>query len=690
MTVPGWDNFTPVGSASDAYAHAPVPQKDLEPAGPGMTVRTGPHSTVLQAGGNIEVNQILGKVLSECGLRSELAAVRQCYASIAPQQWNHLVQVWKSHQLILITGQRRIGKRTVALRLLGQVDPETRLDGVDVESVRELNKDWDKPDVGMLPARSGRTYFLDLGETATDAFPEDFGVKLRSFVEDRAHLGIRLVVTMTDEAWSRCAQSVHDERVQIFPPVAHDVATEHLVRLHRRDRVGWLDQEILSSLLTSSTRPRDAAGLASAIAHAPEPPVHDGEVKLNDVLARVADEFRAWGGHLSSFFDDKDKHSAEDRALLIASAVLDGAPPLVVWKAAMNLLGGRKSEPTVEELLLDDDLEPKLARIAEMDTDAVTDDVSLDVARHGLSYAVLPHIWRQRPQLREALLGWIRRITGPGGEGESRLPVVGKRLSTLVDKYPEFDLIDTLTRWANDWPENCGLVAGLLTELAGDTPLGMKVRDKTRTWAYNYGKRTSTTAPTHEAEVVAEMCAGPFADDYPNGTLIRLKWLLNGPPSDTIHESARRALHRLCRNPQDTASALHAVLGWENDAPLATARGFLSLIDINTAQAATQQLLEQASHDPEVLNGLRKGWRIATKSEETIDAAADTVRCWISAMRSGVLRIEPAVSLLGEVMRQGVATNFLAKAFMDAASDGDTDATGAELLTKIMMSRPMG
>ncbi|MGI8311923.1 hypothetical protein [Saccharopolyspora hattusasensis] len=97
---------------------------------------------VVQAAGDVEVNQVLGKVLSEHGLRSELAAVQRCYASIAAPEWNRLVQVWKSHQLILIMGQRRIGKRTVALRLLGQVDPEARLVDVAVEKVRELNKDW--------------------------------------------------------------------------------------------------------------------------------------------------------------------------------------------------------------------------------------------------------------------------------------------------------------------------------------------------------------------------------------------------------------------------------------------------------------------------------------------------------------------------------------------------------------------
>lgn len=88
---------------------------------------------------------------------------------------------------------------------------------------------------------------------------------------------------------------------------------------------------------------------------------------------------------------------------------------------------------------------------------------------------------------------------------------------------PDFDLLGTVSRWAAGSANNRSVVASLLTALAFDAT----VRDKLLTWAYDYGKENTTS--THFAEVVAKVCAGEFADRYPNQALVRIKWLLNAP-----------------------------------------------------------------------------------------------------------------------------------------------------------------
>ncbi|MFC9250394.1 hypothetical protein [Amycolatopsis thailandensis] len=644
------------------------------PEAPGTMVNAsgGAYSSIYAAGRDLTI--LLGKALGFQGLQPELQQVETCYAPIAATEWAEVVKTWHASRLVIITGPPRVGKRTTALRLLSQHDSNTKLADFSPAGVRELRKDWEKPDVGMLPALPG-TYLLDLGETPVEDLPEDFGEDLRSFVDDKARAKIRLVVTMTDDARRQCASSLHQPVARVTRPSPTDVVKAHLQLLDHETRADWMDREPLDTLLTADSLPRDAVSLAQAIAHAPEP---ENDKDKDKVLANVADEFRRWSGYLTAKFNGQNR-KADDVALFIAAAVVDGAPPDVVWKTAMTLLGASRLQPTVEQLLLEDDLETRLRAITGHANEAALDRISLDVTRRGISAAVLPHLWRQRPQLVPALLAWIQTITGSDGVAKEHLPAIGERLAVLAETHPGAELVPTFLKWAEKDMENRRLAAVLLTRLAGDGPIGTEIRRTTRDAAYNYHKRTTTTTSTHEAAVVAEMCAGRFAVDYPNETLVRLKWLLDGPASEDVHAPARRALRNLCTSTEQGLALLRTALAWRKEAPNASARAMLNLLDPEDGETSLA-LLELAEHKPEVLDAVRAGWEILFEANVVRRETAKLIRRWLTAVPSGALPPEPTKTVLAEVLRASVNDNEVAKAFLSES----TDDLHRQLVTEIM------
>lgn len=390
--------------------------------------RAGSNGSVTQAGRDI-VNYF-GEVLRDRSLRRSLEAARHCFAPIGEREWERVTAVWRRSRLLAITGPLHVGKRRVALRLLSGSEPGTVLADTARWPIRELVADWEKPAVGMLPVPREQVFLLDLGDTEADQVPVGFGEDLRAYIDERP--GVRLVVTMTDRAWQRCGADLSEFEANVGAPKARDVVLAHLRLRGQQARAHLVDDEAIAAVLTGSTLPQDATRLAAAIDHAPvEDSVKQGENTGGSIdVARVVDEFRAWRGHLRDFFSGNGR-DVLDRALLISAAVLDGASPLVVWRAAMELLDGQAVPTQASELLAGDDLETQLTRISGADAALLNDGVSLDYVRHGLSAAVLPHVWGQRPQMQATLIRWIRELTVADGTGRAMLPTIGRRLAEL-------------------------------------------------------------------------------------------------------------------------------------------------------------------------------------------------------------------------------------------------------------------
>lgn len=633
-----------------------------------MSAHTGDYGLVTQAGRDLTQN--IGNLLNDVSVESERAGVNSCYEPISEKAWNELDRRWSDGSpLVVISGNLRIGKRATALRLLSQRPAGTQTPA----RVRELLPDWERsPTTRSFPTRPGTWYLLDLGGV-TEPLPESFGRELADFASNHAAQGIRLVVTTTSTGLQRCGPTLATVTVPIDPPIAHKVATVHLERrLGHPERVSWLGSHPVEALVTPQMLPYDAVRLAEAIANADDP----SDDQDTRPLASVVDEFRSWRDHLKDFFGDANR-SAEDRALLIAAAVLDGAQPLTVWQAAMRLLGADPSAEPVGSLLLGDDLESRLESITHA---SVEDRVSLDTARHRLAEAVLPHVWRQRPPLQDKLMAWIGELTTSGGLASSRLAHVGTLLSALARRHPDFDLLGTVSRWAAGSANNRSVVASLLTALASDAT----VRDKLLTWAYDYGKENTTS--THFAEVVAEVCAGEFADRYPNQALVRIKWLLNAPERSTVQDTAAAAVRRMASTNGRARTILASVLAWREDAKLAAARGFLALMDPTADTGTARRLLEQAASEPAVLDALYQGWDLA--AQEADDEGKAIIMLWFTALSTGSLPDQPTKAILGSLWRNTVAAQRFGTAFIPEYSPRSEHAVRIEVMTAAPAVQP--
>lgn len=296
------------------------------------------------------------------------------------------------HAVIVITGPPDTGRRTTALRVLRDV-------GVDPQNIHSLVLDWDRPRTEQLPATPQHGFLLDL--SSYSSLPEDFYQGLSGYQKEALAAEAYLVILATPATW-RPGTRVSIPRIEYLAPQALDVARSHLKELNS-ERLNWLNEGTdLAELLSPNASPDDAVWLAEIITDADD-----------DGGSEVKEEFEGWRDHLLEWFRDHDEvQHLRDRALLIATALLDGVPADIVMAAADQLFIRVKGELPAGGALAGPDLETRLDIIEAARTE--NDGLSLN-ARHGLDNAVLSHVWVQRPHLRDELLRWASQITAPKG-----------------------------------------------------------------------------------------------------------------------------------------------------------------------------------------------------------------------------------------------------------------------------------
>ncbi|MGW3993199.1 hypothetical protein ACWEF6_06895 [Amycolatopsis sp. NPDC004772] len=650
----------------------------------------GAGSSVTQVGRDL-VNYY-GKVLRNISLDTSLNSIRECFAPVDPAQWGRLVSVWRAGRLTVITGRPHVGKRSAALRLLSQVEAGTDIADLHDLPVRELVADWEAPDSGMLPRQVPGAYLLDLGEVAADQFPARFGRDLASYIDDESR--VRLVVTMTREAWERCGAEAGDVEAPLTAPIAKQVVLSHLRRV-AGDRVSWAGHRTLEELITDQTLPRDAVRLAAAIGHAPEElaasadddvPAEQSGGPSDAAVSHVVDEYRAWRTFLRGFFGSNAGNTVEDRALLISAALLAGAAPAVIWEAAMQLLKGRLVPSRASDLLAGEDMDTQLARITGAEVTELPNGVSLDSVRHGLSASVLPHVWRQRPQMKDVLLEWIRSVSAVKGAGHAELPVIGRRLGELAIAVEDFDVVDTVWSWVDGSADRQVLVARLLADIAEqDATIAAVLRSKM--WAVAYAYRDKNTSAV-TAELVARVCSSRFMRGYPNACLVRLKWLLAGPWSPVIGSAATEVLRRMAG--EDIDGVFRAVHDWRSDSALAASRGFLMLIDPDGEAPAFRRIVTRAAQDDRADSLLRQGWEQAAAQPELEEHVAAVFRRWAESADRDDEIAAPTLNILAWLIRRTARGSLADMVFGAGEERGGMTSTAVNRVLVAMLRHGAG
>ncbi|GGV28173.1 hypothetical protein GCM10010260_80740 [Streptomyces filipinensis] len=534
----------------------------------------------------------------------------------------------KSHVLVLC-GEAGTGRRTAALHAL-------RKAGVPRKQISWLILDWDQPRTEQIPHAEGRACILDL--TDYRDLSEDFYTGLADYQKQAQADDAVLVILADPNGWNpRILATV--PAVHLARPSALKVAEAHLRHL-AAGRMDWLTHDPLNDLLAPEAPASDGARLARLIAEAKD-----------DDQSAVGKQFTDWQKHLETWFE---RHSApgdlQERALLIAAALLDGAPAAVVLGAADQLFTQVGGELPRGGALFGRDLDKRLAAIDASYTD--DEGISLEEKQRGLSAAALKYVWRQRPQLRPVLLEWASQISAPNKIAVRHLQRIADCLVPLALLPGGSTVLSVARRWIEtDRVAHRQLAIHILQTMALHPVAGVAVRKQLYDWAQQ--KTTSEQLIT----AVAAVCAGELGQRYPRVALTRLR-LLASRDDDQARDAVADAVRTLASAPEQRVLVLSEIVEWaeSSDSTIrkAGAGTFLALTDITSdillPLPASQESTGEAVDAPNVLADqlFVRGWRAALQEPTTAQAAYRHLAAWLD---SPELQDDQVLPLVAQVLR---------------------------------------
>ncbi|MEU9034617.1 hypothetical protein AB0D45_06840 [Streptomyces sp. NPDC048352] len=511
------------------------------------------------------------------------------------------------HSVAVLIGAAGSGRRTTALRVLRDV-------GVQGDNIRSLVLDWDRPRAEQIPSTPDHGFILDLSGYST--LPADFYQGLSSYQKDSAAGGAYLVILATAEAW-RPSTLASVPRVDHVQPPAIEVARAHL-RYAKSDRLEWLaDGTELAELLGSTTRPADAVRLARIVAEGTPGSAQDAK-----------SEFENWQDHLTQWFNEHEGvEHLRDRALLIATALLEGLPAGVVMAAADKLFNLVQGVLPPGGPLAGPDLKVRLDNVG---AKRVGDDgLSLSKDRHGLHEAVLTHVWSQRPPLREVLLRWASDITAQGGVAGKYRERVAEAITRLAVGPGGQAVLGIVKEWtAMDSPAHRRLAVGVLENTATHPGIGVAVRK------YLYDTAKQKNLAETQATTVAEVCAGSLGRAFPRVALTRLR-LLASRTDRRGTAAVAQAIRTLAEEPELRDLVVSEIVGWAEDEDAqvrqAGATAFLALTSLAGEDPIALALVgEPGAVDTAVEDSLFvRGWRAAWRHDS--DSAVESLAAWLDS-----------------------------------------------------------
>jgi hypothetical protein len=538
--------------------------------------------------------------------------------------------------VLVLSGAVGSGRRTTALRILLGT-------GVSEKNIYSLVLDWDRPRVQQIPYTSGHGFLLNLSSYST--LPKDFYEGISDYQRRAAEANAYLIILAAPGIWNP-GTVVFVPQVDHLAPLALKVARSCLEQW-AKERLSWLAEDtMLAELLVPATSPGDAARLARIIAD-----------QTNLDQERVKDEFGNWTDYLRGWFVEHDQDGdLRERALLIATALLDGVPAGIIMRAADRLYKrvGGKSMPG--GALAGPDLDERLAIINARRVGI--DAISLSEGRHGLWEAVLRHVWKQRPPLRRVLLDWASDISAPDAIAVKYLDRIAEGLTSLVAGPDGWTALQVISGWiATDSPVHRRLAVGMLESMSTHPNVGIVVRK----YLYDLAKKKNISEAV--AETVADVCAGALSYSYPRMALTRLR-LLASREDGRGAAAVARSIRALASDAGRRPLVLDEIIDWaESDEPSmrqAGAAAFLALADLDGDDPIALSLAKDL--DVDTITNLAsqmfiRGWVAAFRHPPTSDRALASLGTWLDSPKfpdRQVVNIASAV-LAGRVGNGAIA-----------------------------------
>lgn len=435
---------------------------------------------------------------------------------VNPRGWDEAVSALRSSGIVLLHGETGGGRRTAAIRLLGE-------HGRRIRPIRQLSPQPDEPgDPGLDPedvAEDDRL-MLDLSadEDRFAAIVGELSGFRRTVRERRAALVILLP-----------ARAEHLLRQQLGAPVV-EVG---------RPNGGKVFEAHLSVLGVQNDGSKPTKPLAEVLAHGSMQDIEHLAWLVHEARKRSdSPSFAEWLNQALTAHSDRARKVAEQvaqhadghfRAMLLVSAMLEGRGPEDVFKAKQLLLQALHfNNGLVHELE-----QPGLrARFAEI---GVESDGHSGIQFTELNYAaaVRKHFWTNFPGLRDGFRDWViecgRQMQYSGDQGEQ---FVHRYASECLRTLRPDDLIETIEKWTLEDPVQTELASSALEFGLADPRQGGTFRRKCYYWSIN------PNLPWPLAYVVIAACIHVIAPNHPNQALVRLHHLARNR-DDGVAESAR-------------------------------------------------------------------------------------------------------------------------------------------------------
>lgn len=530
-------------------------------------------------------------------LSADVPSLRRYF--VRPEGWDVAVSAFRMHGIVALVGPPGSGRHIAAVNLLAELG---------VSAPHKILIEPEELPLHLLPevdVSSENGYIVSLEHLNGRATPEKLDSYRREMLENGPAVLIldESLFQQLPETWAEIRISL-----QRADPVSIFI---HRLREPHSDRAeDWAARPAIHDALERATS-SDAVRLAALVAEA-----HRGEEApdTDDVISA----YHNWEEELEKWFSDTSEveDRGERRALLLATAALEGLPVASVFAAADLLLSQLKTPPIAGYGLTGPGAAARIGHI-----EAEVRLGGMRFRRPAFAESVLDRVWLDRPQLRADLRTWLPKLltTVHGGEA------VAVPLITLARRQKDVELIfKAVGQWSA--PKQREYAVQALSVAGVSDELGRAVRQALYRWAQQPGTGEGRQL------LVVEVCAGPLAEAYPQVALTRLRHLA-GSRSALVRSATVDAMLVLAQQPATAATVLPEVHAWiTGDHTTRQATGkevFLRLCTVG--ETGTIPLLRNPNHLPDAV-AVGASWHAVLRDESTRDRATTIAADWLEAV----------------------------------------------------------
>lgn len=542
-------------------------------------------------------------------------------------QWAAASGLLQECGIVVLCAAPGSGRRTAAVRLLRTVTNRP-------SAFFELDPEWSKPTVRVLPKEQGVGYVLDLSDLPEQP-AERLGSDLARHGEDLRNNGSFLVILATPADWyGHWTEPTLPFTIRLEPPNAKALVAAELRARHRGERAAWLDGTEFTDIWAANPSARAAWRLADKLTQASGP----------EQTQTVIDEFGDWHTEVEKLLSqdrtrESDSQLLSIRVMVWAGALLHGAQRRSVINAADDLLArlGLARDPA--NVLTDATTSSRMTA-AEIVSDG--DRAYHDKTKDGLPAAILRHLWEEFPTQHDLLRSWAIGIAANRSLPEEDARLAASALLRLAVRRHDRAILDSL---ANDLTgHRRWLAVETLTEAAGDAELGRYVRDRLRTWM------DARKPLDNRVELVIEICGGAWGTTQPDLALTRLgKAAGHADYGSTTLANALR--HLALRHPGRVRKAIGQWLSDQQDRPAdanlrhQTLGAFLALISSDEGTdliLSETQKLEARSH-------IIRAWQELLSTNDAVEPAIAQLTRWQERFEHDVIHREDVLDVLADI-----------------------------------------